>query len=78
MATSIERRVSGVSERRRYRRGGRRREDRHYNAPRQARVTDASELANIFGFESEFSLEWADFFTREVEATLSALKRLRP
>ncbi len=77
MATN--RRVSGVSERRRYYRGGRRRDDLPYRADLQARVNDfASELAKTAGFESHSSLEWADFITQKVEAVLSALKRLGP
>jgi hypothetical protein len=80
MATSIERRVSGVSERRRYRRGsGRRLGDRVDQTDPQARVNDvASELAKTAGFVSHSSLEWADCITQEVDAVLSALKRLRP
>ena len=38
----------------------------------------ASELAKTAGFESHSSLEWADCITQEVDAVLSALKRLRP
>jgi hypothetical protein len=79
MVTSAERRVSGVSERRRYYRGGRRLEDLPYDADPQARVNDfASELAKTAGFVSHSSLEWADCITREVGAVLSALKRLWP
>ena len=78
MATRAERRVSGVSERRRYYRSGRRLEDLPYADP-QARVNDvASELAKTAGSESHSSLEWAGCITQEVEAVLSALKRLRP
>jgi len=76
MATRAERRVSGVSERRRYYRGGRRLEDRSYADP-QARMNDVvSELARLASSESQSSHEWADCITREVEAVLSALKRL--
>jgi hypothetical protein len=79
MATRAERRVSGVSERRRYYRGGRRLQDLPYGADVQARVKDfASELAKTAGFESHSSLEWADCITQEVEAVLSVLKRLWP
>ena len=78
IATSAERRVSGVSERRRYYRGGRRLEDRSYTDP-QARLHDvASEFARLASSESQSSHEWADCITREVDAVLSALKRLRP
>ena len=77
MATN--RRVSGVSERRRYYRGGRRLDDLPYDADPQARVNDfASELATTAGFESHARLEWADGITQGVEAVLSALKRLWP
>jgi hypothetical protein len=79
MATRVERRVSSVFERRRYRRGGRRREDLQDEESLQARVNDvASELAHTSGFENESSVEWADFTARDVEAALSALKQLQP
>ena len=79
MATRAERRVSGVSERRRYYRGGRRREDLPYDVDPHARVNDVvSELARLASSESQSSHEWADCITREVEAVLSALKRLWP
>jgi hypothetical protein len=79
MATSAERRVSGVSERRRHHRGGRRLEDLQYEADPHARVKDvASDLAKASGSERRSSVEWTDFITREVEAVLRALKLLRP
>ena len=77
-ATSIERRVSGASERRRYYRGGRRLEDLPSDADPQARVNDvASELAKRSNSESQSSHEWTDEITREVEAALHALRRRR-
>ena len=78
MTASTERRVSGVSQRRRYHRGGRRLEDRQHDADPQSRVKDVASDANTSSFESQSSLEWTDFLTLEVEAVLDALKRLRP
>ena len=79
MATSTDRRVSGVSERRRYHRGGRRREDLPSRAGPPARVNDvASERATPSGAKRQSSLEWTDFLTQEVDAVLDALKQLRP
>jgi hypothetical protein len=79
MATSTERRVSGVSERRHYHRGGRRREDRPDEAAPPARVHDvAAALATGSGAETQSSPAWTDSLTRDIDAVLSALQRLRP
>jgi hypothetical protein len=79
MAASTERRMSGVSERRRYWRGGRRLVDRQYYADPLVRVNDAaSERSNTSASEPQSLLAWSDFLTREVEALLNELKRLRP
>jgi hypothetical protein len=79
MTASAERRVSGVFDRRRYHRGGRRLEDRRYDAYPQVHVKDvADELSSESASESQATLEWTDFLTVEVEAVLDALKRVRP
>jgi hypothetical protein len=78
MATNTERRVSGVSERRRYHRGGRRREDLPDDATPPARVNDvAAALATRSHSKSQSSPAWTDSVTRDVDAVLSALQRLR-
>jgi hypothetical protein len=79
MATRIERRVSGVSERRRYYRGGRRLEDLPDDADRPARVNDlAAARATLLRAERQSTLAWTDVLTGDVDAVLSALHRLRP
>jgi hypothetical protein len=79
MAASTERRVSGVSERRRHHRGGRRRDDRSAEATPPTRVNDvAAALATRSRAETQSSPAWTDSLTRNVDAVLSALQRLRP
>jgi hypothetical protein len=78
MATSTERRVSGVAERRHYHRGGRRREDRPDEATPPAGVNDvAAARATRSRAETQSGPAWTDSLTRDIDAVISALQRLR-